>query len=393
MIPGQRLNRSGLTIAVGNVLKMKVDAVPRASGAAWFWRVTWIDRTREHGDIHSRRTAALSELAADGVIDPHTLADFRFTEPWQVSSWPTVMRLIVLTSDETNAGWGDFQGRLPAQWPVKTEVRYITRPGAPMADGCIDQLATITAGEADFVFLVRGGGGIGDLRPFDNPDLARAIHRCPVKVVTAVGHRKDVCVADRAAFAPFPVPGIAAEAVSRAYYRQRKTPRTKPPAQTTTAATASSRWVPVPTWLTQERTEHQRLQLQLANHARELDTTRTNYGNLWRFTDHHLLTAAADRTRRRSIRLTASTVAVAAFVGFAAFKTAGSQAALVLAAAAILSLAAATYIAFGPRRATRPAGPRLATRKANTNDEWVTRMCKTNKPRELRALRQFRPFT
>ena len=49
------------------------------------------------------------------------------------------------------------------------------------------------------VVLARGGGSREDLSVFDGEDLARALLRCPVPVVSGIGHEDDVTIADLAA--------------------------------------------------------------------------------------------------------------------------------------------------------------------------------------------------
>lgn len=51
----------------------------------------------------------------------------------------------------------------------------------------------------DVIMILRGGGSVLDLACFDDYDLCAAIARCPVPVLTAVGHDQDYHVADMVA--------------------------------------------------------------------------------------------------------------------------------------------------------------------------------------------------
>lgn len=97
--------------------------------------------------------------------------------------------------------------------PAKVFVRGVRVQGA----GAVDQIcAALHFFNMDFpvdvVILARGGGSIEDLEAFSTEEVARAVVRMNVPVVTGIGHEPDVSIADLVADRRASTPTGAAEA-------------------------------------------------------------------------------------------------------------------------------------------------------------------------------------
>ena len=145
-----------------------------------------IDPAFTLGEAALERKRNLEKLTAEGYL-----------EMQQELGLPRLPgRLAVITS-ATAAGWGDFQRHIAESgYAIGVTLFEALMQGDAAPASIMDALAEAQEQPFDAILILRGGGSELDLACFDDYDLAVAIATCPLPVVTAIGHERDVHIAD-----------------------------------------------------------------------------------------------------------------------------------------------------------------------------------------------------
>ena len=142
------------------------------------------------------------KLSAEGLFDKsHKKAIPRFPNTVGVITSPT------------GAALRDIMDILGRRYPC---VKVILAPTLVQGEGAPAQLVkaveTFSNNRlADVIIIGRGGGSMEDLWAFNSEELARAIYRCEIPVISAVGHETDVTICDFVSDLRAPTPSAAAE--------------------------------------------------------------------------------------------------------------------------------------------------------------------------------------
>ena len=113
---------------------------------------------------------------------------------------PDIPRRLAVISSKTAAGYQDFCRHLEAGgYAIGHTLFEALMQGEQAPDSICEALEEAAVQEFDAILILRGGGSESDLSCFDDEALAIAIAKCPVPVVTAIGHDKDVHIADMVA--------------------------------------------------------------------------------------------------------------------------------------------------------------------------------------------------
>lgn len=157
------------------------------------------------GDLYERFLQLKNKLEGEGLFDPagkRPLPDFP--------------RCIGIVTSPQAAALRDVLTTLARRAP---QVRVVIYPAMVQGDSAAPQLAAAVAlagarrasDGCELLIVCRGGGSLEDLQAFNDEALARAVHACPLPVISGVGHETDFTIADFAADRRAPTPTAAAE--------------------------------------------------------------------------------------------------------------------------------------------------------------------------------------
>jgi exodeoxyribonuclease VII large subunit len=129
---------------------------------------------------------------------------------------PPLPRRVGVVTSLDGAAIRDIITVLTARHP---NVHLVVRPTRVQGEGAaadiargLDAIARVPG--LDLVIVGRGGGSIEDLWAFNEEVVARAIARCPLPVIAAVGHETDTTIADFVADVRAATPSAAAARVA-----------------------------------------------------------------------------------------------------------------------------------------------------------------------------------
>ena len=126
---------------------------------------------------------------------------------------PAAPKKIGIVTSPTGAAVRDILHVLKRRFPVAQVLIYpVSVQGETAAGQIVRALALAeTHGSCDLLILARGGGSLEDLWAFNEETVAQAIFKCPIPVISGVGHEIDFTIADFVADVRAPTPSAAAE--------------------------------------------------------------------------------------------------------------------------------------------------------------------------------------
>lgn len=150
------------------------------------------ERVELVGEGALRKALALlrAKLEAEGLFEP--------TRKRQIPKFPARVALI---ASRQSAAYGDFVRILNGRWSgleVDSYQAIVQGERAPESVMAALDLAHQN-GPYDVVIITRGGGSLEELMAFNDEQLVRAIFASKIPTLVAIGHERDVTLAEEAA--------------------------------------------------------------------------------------------------------------------------------------------------------------------------------------------------
>ena len=131
--------------------------------------------------------------------------------PEKKRALPRFPRRVGVVTSASGAAIHDIIQTIQRRFPTPILIADAAVQGALAPAQLVNGMAMVVRAGVDVLIIGRGGGAATDLGAFNHERVVRTIARCPVPVISAVGHEVDLSLADLAADARASTPTAAAE--------------------------------------------------------------------------------------------------------------------------------------------------------------------------------------
>ena len=205
MMWNNRYRSAGVQLAIGQLVELTGRFTLYAAKGRMNFDVFSVALAGE-GNLRAQVANLARKLQAEGLMNPE--------RKLPIPEYPLTIGLV--TSPRGDAVH-DVLRTLRRRFPVaRVLLAGVPVEGPRAAAGIVEGMRSVVHAGAEVVLVVRGGGSYEDLMPFNDEFLARMIVKCPVPVVTGIGHEPDTSIADMVADLRASTPTAAAEKVSPA---------------------------------------------------------------------------------------------------------------------------------------------------------------------------------
>ncbi|MCC7357666.1 exodeoxyribonuclease VII large subunit [Candidatus Uhrbacteria bacterium] len=179
-----------LRVPIEDGMKVKVFGSPRVYPKYGKFSLS-ADRVEISGEGNLRRALALlrERLEKEGLFDPS-----------RKRTLPRFPKKIALIASRESAAYGDFLRIVTERWRgLEIDSYHVVVQGERAPMSVMNALEAAQNGEYDAIIITRGGGSFEDLIAFNDEVLVRAIHASRIPTMVAIGHERDITLAEEVA--------------------------------------------------------------------------------------------------------------------------------------------------------------------------------------------------
>jgi exodeoxyribonuclease VII large subunit len=179
-----------LRVPIEDGIKVRVFGLPRVYPKYGKFSLS-ADRVELAGEGALRKALALlrKRLLEEGLFDPS-----------RKRALPRFPKKIALIASKESAAYGDFIRVLNERWGgLEIDLYHVLVQGERAPQSIIQAIRQAQEDAYDVLVMTRGGGSLEELMAFNDELVVRAIHGCRIPTLVAIGHERDITLAEEAA--------------------------------------------------------------------------------------------------------------------------------------------------------------------------------------------------
>ncbi|MFA5185848.1 MAG: exodeoxyribonuclease VII large subunit [Patescibacteria group bacterium] len=179
-----------LNVPVEDGMKVRVFGLPRIYPKFGKFSIS-AERIELAGEGALRKALALlrQRLEAEGLFDPARKRPL-----------PRFPKRIALVASRESAAYGDFIRIVNERWGgLEIDLYHVLVQGEKAPNEIVNAIAQAQEGTYDVLVMTRGGGSFEELMAFNDERVVRAIHASRIPTMVAIGHERDITLAEEAA--------------------------------------------------------------------------------------------------------------------------------------------------------------------------------------------------
>lgn len=179
-----------LHVPVEDGMRVRVFGLPRVYPKYGKFSIS-AERVELAGEGALRKALLLlrARLEKEGMFDPS-----------RKRALPAYPSRIALVASRDSAAYGDFLRVVGERWGgLEIDVYHVLVQGERAPDDIVRAIEDAQTGAYDVLVVTRGGGSFEELMAFNDERVVRAVHASRIPTLVAIGHERDLTLAEEAA--------------------------------------------------------------------------------------------------------------------------------------------------------------------------------------------------